>query len=250
MQTITIKVWGGRYMIKLLQMLIAVLVLVAVEGCVSFVYKTEVPSFKESFTSEKEVGITIYGDVVPNLFTYMKEQINEFAGRQLNIRNVKSGVTLREDHMMLENIDSLNVQFPNMRFIIVMWQDPVQLSYYASLDCGDIGVASKDCKNSYMRYSTTAKLKCETMLFDLNGKMLVAKATDTFRTSKSYYEYYDRLSAIIDLPSNIMDFYGNLFDMLGIKSYEPVDKRKYPIAEFQSHDFRPFFRPYFTNFLF
>jgi len=236
-------------MIKLLQMLIAVLVLVAVEGCVSFVYKTEVPSFKESFTSEKEVGITIYGDAVPNLFTYMKEQINEFAGRQLNIRNVKSGVTLREDHMMLENIDSLNVQFPNMRFILVVWQDPVQVRHSKYSVCG--GISYKDCKEDYMRYLTTAKLKCETMLFDLHGKLLVAKATDTFRTSKSYDEYYDDISGIIDVLSlsAFADFYGNMFDMLGIKSYEPVDKWKYPIAEFQYDDFCPLSKPYFTDFL-
>jgi hypothetical protein len=179
------------------------------------------------------VGIAIDGNEVPDLPTYMKEQINEFAGRQLNIRNVTSEVPLTEDRMMLEDIDSLNIQFPNMQFLLVVWQYPVQVSHRSFVDCPCNVMPGPECDEVY-HFKTTAKLKCETMLFDLHEKLLVAKAVDKFSTFKC-----NEVSPTFPFHT----FFG-LLEMI----FSPP-RAEYPDVEFKSDDFRPFFRPYFTNFL-
>jgi len=143
------------------------------QSCINFVYKTSDPFKKEYFVLEGEVGIATNGKAIPDLFLLVKEQVNDFAGRQLRYTDVSTAVSLSQDRMMVENVEALTRQFPQMRFVFIAWQHPLNVSRYTE----DIS----NNKQNFTRYNTEIWLKCETILFDLRRKVLIAKSVDKFR---------------------------------------------------------------------
>lgn len=167
-------------MFRATRVLIIVIFLAITQGCTNFVYISSDPFLKEYFVPEEEIGIATNGTAVPDLFLISKETINDFAEQQLRYTDVSSAVSISQDRMMIENAESLIEQFPQMRFVFVAWHNPLTVNTYTD----DMPEDVKN-KGRFIRYNTVLELKCDTMLFDLRQKVLIAKSVDTFRETRS-----------------------------------------------------------------
>jgi hypothetical protein len=212
---------------------------IAVACGAHYIVNSSIPLIKESFSPDKKTGVAVFGNATPGLYQTITAQINSFAERNLTFADVTSGVTLNQDRTVLESVQELSDQYPDMQYILIVWQHPPEISKnYSTFREGSNFTdpntsAPLKASRDVTYYTTTFKLKCETLLFDLRQKSLVAKAIDTFsKTETRKDEHWFKNKTLLGTVEDIFD--------------SGLNKSKYPDVRFLDPQA---FWSYFKHFL-
>ena len=167
-------------------------------GCATkYLVKDSAGFSKAEFAANENIGVTVLGNHLPYLKSIIEEDVFLFSGWPQNLRDISQDIVLSAGRIKIENIEELTAKNSDIRYALVVWADEPEISQTKSADTQkETEITKKKNKKKKKEeilvtttsYTTTYSIKCETMLFDLENRTLIAKAKKNFLRSKTWEE--------------------------------------------------------------
>jgi hypothetical protein len=210
---------------------IILIVMIFLFGCsflnpIDYTYKTSgrYPILTKSEIRENpNVGVAILSEDGP-YYTYYVERgiyayVNYKAEKKLvvdiNFHDMGSEIVLNENKN-IANADSILKKHLGVRYVLYIWKNLPEIKRHTSSESRTIRSHGKEKVVWDTVYETSISIDSKTVLFDLVGNEVLAKAEKTFRHSYSVTQKQEKpISILITLLLNPLSAFS--------ESYPPVD---------------------------
>jgi len=177
----------GGYNMKKTVLFISLLFLA---GCTtSYSYKASVSFDRTNLEQAPDIGISMHNSRIKGLKAVMTEDLLTFAGTPLRFHDLSSDTILTFDRQDILNCNALKNKYPNVEYVMATYEHDPKISKGSrkvqSWEERTLAGQPDYLKDKTYESSTTTKVRCEIMLFDLKKCILIAKADRDFRETVS-----------------------------------------------------------------
>ena len=164
--------------------------LLFLSGCTtSYTYKASVSFDRTNLQQAPDIGISMHNPRIKGLKAVMTEDLLKYARTPLRFHDLSADTILTFDRQDILNCDALKNKYPNIEYVMATYEHGPIISKGSrkvqNWEERTLAGQPDSLKDKTYESSTTTKVRCEIMLFDLKKCMLIAKADRDFYETAS-----------------------------------------------------------------
>ena len=192
---------------------------------IHYLYKSDVAFSAAHLRDGSPVGIAVFGDAIPGLYDVIAGDVDLYAGKALNYRDISRDLALSPDRGPVINVERLKEKYPRMAYVMIVWQDePAVMHHHSKVseEKEEPYYPYKKKEEEYELYTTYFVVKSEVMLFDVNNESLLAK---------SLYKFYQVAAYKEKDVFGSHTFFGTVEDILDAGQPGAEESKNFPVIE-------------------